>query len=112
MSSMRRKRSKQSADGFVGILAVDIHFPENGSLKDKRQYLRSIKAGLARKLGASIAEVGFHDLWQRTRLLVSLCSTSGPETERALDLALSYLEARDCLISGIFKEIIKVEGQE
>lgn len=110
LSSMRRKRLNR-ANGYVGILAADIHFPENGSLKDKRQHLRSLKAGLSRKLGASIAEVGFHDLWQRSRVLLSLCSTSVPETERALDLAVAYLEGRDYLISGIYREIVKVEGE-
>lgn len=110
MSSTRRKRSRQSADGFVGILAVELHFPEGGSLKDKRQHLRSIKAGLSRKLGAAIAETGFHDLWQRTRLLVSVCSGSAYEAERSLDLAITYLEARDYLVSAIHREIVKVEG--
>lgn len=109
---MRRKRSNPAPDGFVGILAVDIHFPENGSLKGKRQHLRSIKAGLARKLGASVSEVGYHDLWQRSRLLLSLCCRTASDTERALDLAVSWLEARDYQISGIYREIIKVEGEQ
>src|SRR3990170_4395800 len=69
LSSTKRKKSRQ-ANGYVGILAADIHFPENGSLKDKRQYLRSLKAGLSQKMGASVAEVGFHDLWQRSRLVL------------------------------------------
>ncbi|MHB0867752.1 MAG: DUF503 domain-containing protein [Thermoleophilia bacterium] len=94
----------------MGILAVELHFPEGGSLKDKRRHLRSIKAGISRKLGAAIAEIGFHDLWQRTRLLVSVCSGSAHEAERSLDLAISYLEARDYMVSGIHREIIKVEG--
>jgi len=109
---LRRKRSnKPRSDGFVGILAADVHFPESGSLKDKRQFLRSLKAGLSRKLGASVAEVGFHDQWQRTRLLLSLSSTSAPDAQRALDLALSMIEQRDYLISGVYQEIMKVEGE-
>jgi len=100
----------QQPDGYVGILAADIHFPENGSLKGKRQYLRSLKAGLARKLGASVAEVGYHDLWQRTRIILSLCGTSFRETERALDLALRFLEQRDYQMSAVYREIVKVEA--
>ena len=111
MSSTRRKKSSQ-ADGYVGILAADIHFPENGSLKDKRQYLRSLKAGLARRLGASVAEVGYHDRWQRSRLVISVCSPSFPEVERALDLAVRFFEARDLLLAGVHREIVKVEGGE
>ena len=101
----------QQADGYVGILAADIHFPENGSLKEKRQYLRSLKAGLARQLGASVAEVGYHDLWQRSRIILSLCANSDHEIQRALDMAIRYLERRDYNISAVHREIIKVEGE-
>ena len=97
-------------DGYVGILAVEIHFPENGSLKDKRQHLRSLKAGLARKLGASVAEVGYHELWQRSRIILSLCSNSYQETGRALDLAAGSLEQRDYQVLVVHREIVKVEG--
>lgn len=109
MSSTRRKKSRQ-ADGFVGILAADIHFPENGSLKDKRQRMRSIKANLAGKFGASVSEVGFQDLWQRSRLLVSLTSPTAGELERALDLTFNYLDAGDYHLSGVHREIIKIEA--
>lgn len=113
MSSLRRKRSNRPrSDGFVGILAADIHFPETGSLKDKRQFLRSLKDGLSRKLGASVAEVGYHEQWQRSRLLLSLSATSAPAAARALDLAVAFLENRDHLVSGIHREIIKVEGED
>ena len=101
----------RQADGYVGILAADIHFPENGSLKDKRQHLRSLKAGLANKLGASVAEVGFHDLWQRSRIILSLCANSFQGTERALDLAVGYLDRCDCQFSYVHREIVKVEGK-
>lgn len=106
---MRRKKSSRAADGYVGILAADIHFPENGSLKDKRQYLRSLKASLSRKLGASVAEVGYQDLWQRSRIILSLCATSLPDAERALDMGVRYLEQRDFQLMDVTREIIKVE---
>lgn len=110
MSSTKRKKLRQ-ADGYVGILAADIHFPENGSLKDKRQYLRSLKSGLSRKLGASVAEVGFHDLWQRSRVVLSLSSSSPQELNRSLDNAVRYLEERDYHLAGVHREIVKVEGE-
>jgi uncharacterized protein YlxP (DUF503 family) len=91
---------------------VDIHFPQNGSLKDKRQHLRSLKAGLARKLGASVAEVGYHDLWQRTRVIFSICSNSLQDSDHAMDEAVRYLESRDYLLSALHREIIKVEGEQ
>lgn len=109
MSSTKRKKLHQ-ANGYVGILAADIHFPENGSLKDKRQYLRSLKAGLSQKMGASVAEVGFQDLWQRSRVVLSMSSPSVTDLNRSLDNAVRYLE-RDYHLAGIHREIIKVEGE-
>lgn len=111
LSSTRRKKSQQS-DGYVGILAADIHFPENGSLKDKRQYLRSIKAGLARRFGASVSETGFHDLWQRSRLVLSLCSPTAGELEKSLDKAVFFLEEKDLHLRIAHREIIRIEGEE
>ncbi len=108
-NSTRRKKSNR-ADGYVGILAADIHFPENGSLKDKRQFLRSLKARMARQLGASVAETGYHDLWQRSRLVVSVCSPSFPEINRALDRAERLIESRGLDLAGVDREIIKVPG--
>jgi len=45
------------ADGYVGILWVELHFPEASSLKGKRKYVKSAKAQLQHRFGASVAEV-------------------------------------------------------
>jgi hypothetical protein len=55
--------------GYVGILTVELHFPEAGSLKGKRKFVKSAKAQLQNRFGAAVAEVDHHDLWQRSRLL-------------------------------------------
>ena len=57
--------------GYVGILSVELHFPENHSLKGKRKELLSVKAQLQRRFGASVAEVDHHDFWQRTRVTMA-----------------------------------------
>ena len=58
--------------GYVGILSVELHFPEAGSLKGKRKHVKSAKAQLQNRFGASVAEVEHHELWQRARLTVEL----------------------------------------
>ena len=68
--------------GYVGILTVELHFPEAHSLKDKRMHVRSAKQQLANRFGASVAEVDHHDVWQRTRLLVSCAAREYAEAER------------------------------
>ncbi len=57
--------------GYVGILAAELHFPESGSLKGKRKFVKSVKAQLQQRFGASVAEVDHHELWQRARLTVA-----------------------------------------
>jgi uncharacterized protein len=57
---------------FVCILEIELHFPENGSLKGKRRELSSVKAQLHRRFGASVAETEHHELWQRAGLTAAL----------------------------------------
>jgi len=60
---------------YVCILQVNLHFPDNGSLKGKRRELSSLKAQLQRRFGAAVAETGHHDLWQRSELTAALVGT-------------------------------------
>ena len=57
---------------YVAVLEIELHFPENGSLKGKRRELSSLKAQLQRRFGASVAETDHHDLWQRAGVTVAL----------------------------------------
>jgi uncharacterized protein YlxP (DUF503 family) len=81
--------------GYVGILSVELHFPEAGSLKGKRKYVKSAKAQLQNRLGASVAEVDHHDLWQRTTLTVACVARGHREVELLLDQAERYLNGQD-----------------
>ena len=69
------------ASGYVGILTVELHFPENGSLKGKRKYVKSAKAQLHQRFGASVAEVDHHDLWQRSTLAVACAAREHRELD-------------------------------
>ncbi len=57
---------------YVCILEIQLHFPDNGSLKGKRRELSSLKAQLQRRFGAAVAETDHHDLWQRADLTAAL----------------------------------------
>jgi uncharacterized protein YlxP (DUF503 family) len=75
-------------------LTVDLHLPENGSLKGKRKELVSLKAALARRFGASVAEVDHHDLWQRATLACGLVGRSAGDLEQRGAALERYLEGR------------------
>ena len=72
---------------FVCLLEIQLHFPDNGSLKGKRKELSSLKAQLQRRFGAAVAETGYHDLWQRSELTAALVGgQAGPLRDRAADV--------------------------
>ena len=82
------------ADTFVVLLRVHLHFPESGSLKAKRAELNSVKAHLRQRMGASVAEVGHQDSWQRSTLAIALTGTSAGRCDEAADAICRALDAR------------------
>jgi uncharacterized protein len=83
------------ASGFVGVLTVELHFPEAHSLKEKRHFVRSAKAQLQNRVGASVAEVDHHDMWQRARLTVACVAREHRELEHLLDDAERWLRGQE-----------------
>ena len=80
------------AAGYVGILSIDLHLPQSGSLKDKRREVLSLKADLVRRFGAAVAEVDFHDLRQRALLQAALVDRHAADLEHRLDDVERFVE--------------------
>ena len=70
----------------VGLLSIELHFPEARSLKDKRMILRSVKDQL-RKLNVALAEIEHQNLWQRARL--------GDSVDRSFETVVDKIERQD-----------------
>ena len=92
--------------GYVGILSVELHFPDAASLKGKRKYVQSAKAQLQNRLGPSVAEVDHHDLWQRTRLTVACVARDEHEVRALLDGAERYLAGQEWELGPVEREIV------
>ena len=92
--------------GYVGILSVELHFPENGSLKGKRRHVKSAKAQLQQRFGASVAEVEHHDLWQRAGLTVALVARGHRELQELLDGAERYLGSQEWELMRASREVV------
>ena len=95
--------------GYVGILSVELHFPEAGSLKGKRRHVRSAKAQLANRFGASVAEVEHHELWQRAGLTVACVAREYREAARLLDEAERYLHGQEWELVRAEREVVTIE---
>jgi uncharacterized protein YlxP (DUF503 family) len=92
--------------GFVGILSVELHFPESGSLKGKRKFVQSAKAQLQHRFGAAVAEVDHHELWQRARLTLACVARDHRELERLLDDAERYLSGQEYQLVSTEREVV------
>jgi uncharacterized protein len=89
---------------FVCLIEIDLHFPDNASLKGKRRELSSLKGQLQRRFGAAVAETDHHDLWQRATLTAALVGRDpGPVRETAASVKRYVL--------GNFPEGARVEIQ-
>ena len=95
--------------GYIGILSVELHFPEAGSLKGKRKHVKSAKAQLQNRFGASVAEVDHHELWQRARLTLSSVAREYREAERLLDQAERYLAAQDFELVRAERDVVTLD---
>ena len=64
---------------------MELHFPEAGSLKGKRKHVKSAKAQLQNRFGASVAEVDHHEKWQRAQLTIACVARKHNDAERLLE---------------------------
>jgi uncharacterized protein YlxP (DUF503 family) len=92
--------------GYVGILTVELHFPEAGSLKGKRKYVKSAKAQLQNRFGAAVAEVDHHELWQRSRLTVACVTREAGEAADLLEQAVRYLNGQEYELVRVEREVV------
>jgi uncharacterized protein len=92
--------------GYVGILTVELHFPEAGSLKGKRKFVKSAKAQLQNRFGAAVAEVDHHELWQRSRLTVACVTRDHREAEQLLEEAVRYLNGQEYELVLAEREVV------
>jgi uncharacterized protein YlxP (DUF503 family) len=69
---------------FVGVARFELFIPESSSLKTKRAILRSVIDGARHKFNASVSEIDYQDLWQRTALGVTCAGQSPTHCRKVL----------------------------
>lgn len=97
------------ARGWIGILSVELHFPEAHSLKEKRMLLRSAKDHLRNRFGAAVAEVDHHEAWQRARVTAAVVAREYGEAEKLLAEAERYLASREWELGQVERELVTLD---
>ena len=91
----------------IGLLRVEIHYPESGSLKTKRFTLRSLTDRLRRQFNVSVAEVEHQNLWQRSVLAVVTVNTDRSHADSTLSKILDLMEREgDMQVTGVQTEYL------
>ncbi|MBI2837024.1 MAG: DUF503 domain-containing protein [Acidobacteria bacterium] len=77
---------------MIAHLAFDIVLPDSGSLKDKRQVLRSLRDRLRGRYNIAFAEMDYQDLWQRARIEIVSVSSSRQLLEQMCQKVMDEVE--------------------
>ena len=75
----------------VGICKINFRFPENLSLKGKRQVLKSITTRIGNQFNVSVAEVDNQDLWQLATLGICCVGNSKQHTNEVLSKVVNFI---------------------
>lgn len=92
---------------YVCVIGAELHFGELHDLKGKRKELHSLKAHLRQRFGASVAETGHHDAWQRSTLVCALVGDSGVSARA--DQLQRFVESRCPAGCSFSRELLSME---
>ncbi|RLA86149.1 MAG: DUF503 domain-containing protein [Deltaproteobacteria bacterium] len=76
----------------VGVCHLDVLIEGVGSLKGKRQVMRSLMDRVKKRFNVSISEVGNQDSWQRAQLGISVVGPDQELIDSVLSKLLSFIE--------------------
>jgi uncharacterized protein YlxP (DUF503 family) len=68
----------------IGVLTLELRLENSHSLKDKRHVVKGLKDRLRNKFNVSVAEIEFHDLWQRAAVAAVTVASDHTRAEQVL----------------------------
>ena len=71
--------------------------------------MKSAKAQLQNRFGASVAEVDHHELWQRSRLTLACVAREYGEAERLLDEAERWLVGQEWELGRVERRVVTLD---
>jgi uncharacterized protein YlxP (DUF503 family) len=76
----------------VAVCNLTLRLPENGSLKGKRQVIKSIQQRLHNRFNVSVAEVKHNDAWQLAGIAICAVANNGAHAGEVVAKAVAYIE--------------------
>jgi uncharacterized protein YlxP (DUF503 family) len=90
------------------VLRFTLRIPESGSLKDKRQVVRSVMQRVRNKYQVAVAEVDNNEAWQIATIGVTCVSNSARHADEVLAEIVAYVEGSrlDAEVTDVETEVI------
>lgn len=70
----------------VAVCSITIFMPAVGSLKGKRQIVKSLIGRIRSRTHASVAETGFQDIWHQAEIGVAIVSSDKGMLDKQINL--------------------------
>lgn len=68
----------------VGVLTLELRLEDSHSLKDKRHSIKSLKDRLRARFNVAVAEIDYHEMWQRALISAVTVSADHAHAEQIL----------------------------
>jgi len=94
----------------IGVCRLTLRLPENGSLKGKRQVIKSVQQRLHNKFNVSVAEVEHNDVWQLAGLAICCVSNSSTHANEVLSKCLDFVNDMRLDAEIIDEDIELIQG--
>jgi len=86
---------------------IEILIYEANSLKEKRHVIKSIIERIRSKFNASVAEVGYNELWNRSLLGIAVVSNTKKMCDVSISRIISFIDNDERVeIINCYREII------
>ena len=94
----------------VGVARLELHIPENGSLKTKRMVVRSVVQRVRNRFNVAVAEVDTQDVWEVATLGIVCVSDDPRHSNEMLSKVLAFIESErlDAEVGDVQMELIAV----
>lgn len=97
----------------VVIVRVELHIPHSRSLKERRAAVKPVVEGLRQRFSLSVAEVGYHDKWQRALVGTAVVSDSPAHATEVVDAVERWVWSRpDVEVSGFDTQWWTWDGED
>lgn len=73
-------------------------------------HLRKVRDQVTGRFGASFAEVGYQDLWQRSRVVIAVAASDLQVLDETLERVRVYLDSQEWIMTSSMVEVVDVDA--